>query len=370
MRTNSSSSTRRAAVVTLVLVYAVILAGSIVRSTGAGMGCPDWPKCFGHYIPPTHISELQYEGGRHFKAGHFIIWQNALWKAKHELVAGREVNPADWEKYTKHDYAVFNAAHTWTEYINRLMGALLGVAALVLTVMSLRYWRSDRVVATASIAALLLIGFEAWLGALVVESNLAPVKITTHMLVALVIVGLVLWIVRRLSPLGAGETIIFSKTTRRLLYLALALTLIQTVLGTQVREDVDLISELMGEQNRALWLDQLGAIFKIHRSFAIVLLLVNGIILRRLRREDGAVGRIRRKEMTLALTILVSAGTGIILAWFGMPAVAQPAHLVLAMLLFGVQLDLLLAGSPQREQPSLHVPDPAGAAARIPAAQG
>ena len=69
---------RKVAKISLVLVYLVIIAGAVVRMTGSGMGCPDWPKCFGYFIPPTDVSELQWRPGKSYKQGQVIIKNEEL----------------------------------------------------------------------------------------------------------------------------------------------------------------------------------------------------------------------------------------------------------------------------------------------------
>ena len=62
----------------LLSVYLVILAGAIVRMTGSGMGCPDWPKCFGYLIPPTERSQLDWKPENTYEKGNVIIYENTL----------------------------------------------------------------------------------------------------------------------------------------------------------------------------------------------------------------------------------------------------------------------------------------------------
>ena len=71
--------------IALVFVYLVIIAGATVRMTGSGMGCPDWPKCFGYYIPPTEESQLLWKPEHEYKKGQVIIMNEKLWTAKEDF---------------------------------------------------------------------------------------------------------------------------------------------------------------------------------------------------------------------------------------------------------------------------------------------
>jgi len=322
----------------VVLVYLVIAAGAVVRMTGSGMGCPDWPRCFGYYIPPTEIETLQWQPDRAFKKGQVIIVDKALKVALTDFTTTPEYNAANWSDYTKHDYAKFNVWHTWIEYINRLLGALAGLATLALAVYAFWFRKESTSLVVLSCLVVVGMGFQAWLGATVVYSVLMPYKITLHMLMALLIVALLLYIVKRSEPRLQDKLDKKHKFVSILLVVALVLTLAQIVLGTQVRELVDHQIKAVGEDAKNLWLQNPNLEFYIHRSFSILVLLVNLYLLVRIRAKKLPLAKINWVAVLLGLEIL----TGILMYYADFPFASQPIHLVLASILFGVQCYLIL----------------------------
>lgn len=294
---------------TIAIVYALILVGSIVRASGSGMGCPDWPKCFGQWIPPTNLSQLPtgYEA-TYAIPGHI---------------------------------PVFNVTKTWTEYLNRLLGVLTGFFIFGTLITSTFFWNKNRTIVWVTLAAFLLVGFQGWLGAKVVSSVLAPWMVTVHMFVALLIVSLLLFAVG--WPIIAPVTL-EAKTKRNLLLafaLLFALSLVQIGLGVWVRQNVDVAANVLGEENRSHWLDN-NAAFPIHRSFMWLLIGLNIFIYSYLR-KIGSINKNLFTAYRLSVFLLVANGIlGIIFDKFGFPAFAQPLHLLCGSLLLGAYFIVLL----------------------------
>ena len=181
--------------ISLVLIYFVIVAGAIVRMTGSGMGCPDWPKCFGYYVPPTEGKQLLFEPNKNYQKGMMILIENeAFLVAKNDFTSENTFDTANWEVYSKHDYVAYDPVHTWVEYINRLIGVLSGIPILIFSVLSFWFWKKNKWIPIISTLTLFGMGFQAWLGKTVVDSNLAPYKITVHMVMALLIVAFILYL--------------------------------------------------------------------------------------------------------------------------------------------------------------------------------
>ncbi|MBD2699676.1 COX15/CtaA family protein [Spirosoma sp. BT702] len=312
--TNSTSPINRQerrfqklAFLTILTVYLLILAGGIVRSTGSGMGCPDWPTCFGRWVPPTEISQLPTDYREIYGS-----------KLKGEIE--------------------FNAVKTWIEYVNRLLGVLSGFFVFGTLLASTTYLRKDRTVFWGSFTAFVLIGLNGWLGSKVVATELAQYMITLHMLLAIAVVfALIFALVRsRGSRLQSGIEVEKTATLRWLLVFIMVITIIQIVLGTQVRSTLDDVVKRLGYEQRNNWIANLQGSFYVHRSFSLIILAFHGVViyqLRKLRNSEWLTGLANG----LIAIVAIEIGVGVIMAYLAVPAITQPIHLLLAILLIGGQ---------------------------------
>ena len=316
--------------VTLVLIYLVVVAGSFVRITGSGMGCPDWPKCFGEWIPPTELSALPenykevYAEKRAIKIEKFTKF---LAKIGFKETADKIQN--DPTLRVEED---FNWKKTWTEYGNRLFGFLAGNAMLAAFVWVLIKYRKRKLI-ILSLTNLILIGIEAWFGSIVVATNLVPWTITIHMFLALVIIGLQLYILKQISP-AQKRPIDLSKTMKWMTIIVFAITFYQMFLGTQVREYIDELTK-MG-YSRDSWTEQLGMTFYIHRTFSwLVLIVMTYMVWKNEKSHKYMI--IRSAYIILALELV----SGVLLAYANMPGLIQTSHLIFATILFGALLMMI-----------------------------
>ena len=318
----------------LLLVYFVIIAGAFVRMTGSGMGCPDWPKCFGFYVPPTEVSQILFKANNDYSKGQMILYnEEELLVAKSDFKSDDFINLNNWEVYVKHDYAIFNPVHTWIEYINRLIGAISGIPILIFTIISIIYFKKFRHLTLLSIITLVAMGFQAWLGKTVVDSNLEVFKITIHMLMALFIVALLIYLVYS----GSKSFINRNNTFKYLLLFGLFLTLIQIVLGTQVRQVVDEQSKLFA-YDKSLWLNDIPLVYEYHRTFSILVISVNVALFYIDKKLQLGNNYINYVILLLVFEII----TGASMFYFDFPFGTQTAHLVFASIIFGLQFYILL----------------------------
>jgi cytochrome c oxidase assembly protein subunit 15 len=127
-----------------------------------------------------------------------------------------------------------------------------------------------------------------------------------------------------------------------LLVVASILMLIQVVLGTQVREGIDRVSFAMGNMLREEWVEKVGLVFLVHRSFSLVLLAVHVLYFVWAYKFSPRHSSITYWNQALLLLILLEIVSGIGMAYFGVPAFLQPVHLLFGSMILGVQFILML----------------------------
>ena len=322
--------------VTLASLYLIFLAGSIVRMTGSGMGCPDWPKCFGYYIPPTSEEQITWQPNSTYEEGIIIIKNEVLYVAEKKVNTSSVFDETNWEEYTKHEYATFNKFHTWVEYINRLITVLSGFIFLFLLAGSLKFRKENKWIPILSFIAFFFMLIEAFLGKMVVDSNLKPTMITIHMVIGLLIIGLML---RLLFIIRKEKTVFkYHSLFNKLLIASIIFSIIQIAMGTQVRQFIDEQVKLFGFENKEYSLMNPSFKFYFHRSFTIAIILVNfGLF------YLNQLHKLGYKSVKWILVLLfLETITGILMYYAEFPLGTQAVHLLSGALLFGVQFYLWL----------------------------
>lgn len=181
MATQRSTGFARLAVTTTVLTLALVALGGTVRATDSGMACPDYPRCFGEWIPPPDL-------------------------------------------------------HMWLEHSHRLLAGIVGIAILALTVWAVARFRHRPSVLWASVTALVLVIAQAALGAFVVLRLLQAELVTAHLGMAMLVLACLIYLAVAVShpPSAAAQPL---RRDRRLAWTATAvagLCFVQILVGGHV----------------------------------------------------------------------------------------------------------------------------------------
>jgi cytochrome c oxidase assembly protein subunit 15 len=134
-----------------------------------------------------------------------------------------------------------------------------------------------------------------------------------------------------------------------ILVIGFLLMLVQIVFGTQVREEMDIVAFEFGNLLRGEWVEHLGLVFLVHRSYSILLLLVHLVFFFKVYKYTLRHVSVFKWSQGLIFVILLEILTGVGMAYFGVPAFLQPIHLLLGTLIVGIQFVILLQLNAQRK---------------------
>ncbi|MCE2971429.1 MAG: COX15/CtaA family protein [Burkholderiales bacterium] len=327
---------RKLAWVTAFLTFDLILFGAFTRLTDSGLGCPDWPGCYGHSNP---------------------------------LSAGESIRAAETAQPT----GPVTMTKAWIEMLHRYFAMAVGFLIVVLMVMAWQRWRRDRSrspwLATVIFFAVCLQGaFGAW----TVTMKLQPLIVTVHLLGGLTLLALLVWLALREGGVAsfprkrepsvfrdvAGFPLSRERRVKGLAVFALALLYAQIALGGWVSTNYAVLAcpdfplcqgqwlpPMNFAQGFTLWRDlgetasgepivfaALVAIHWTHRHFAYLVFAVLGLLAWRLWRVPGCE-RLARALVALLLVQLATGVSNVVFAW---PLLAAVLHTGGAALLVGV----------------------------------
>jgi cytochrome c oxidase assembly protein subunit 15 len=304
---------RRSALLSTLATYLLIFIGGLVRVSGAGLGCPDWPKCFGRWFPPTNVSQL----------------------------------PADI------DPSQFNFILAWIEYFNRLVGVTIGILIFITAILAIKFYRKVPRILIPSLAALILVAYQGWQGGQVVESQLKPIFVSIHMVLALVIASILIYVTQQsyyLEKPEADRGAVFPRRTRLWMSLLWIAGIVQVILGTQVREGLEVLQQRFPLISGAQYGDYIGPMNYAHAIIGVIstaLTLLAGFIILKKGRNLSTLIRDSVWGMIVLITAQFLIGLALVMA--GLPAIIQLFHLWIGSLYMGILFVLYSAFRRQSE---------------------
>ncbi|WP_283151193.1 COX15/CtaA family protein [Silvimonas soli] len=312
----------------VIWTFALVMLGAFVRLSDAGLGCPDWPGCYGHLTVPEKPHELAHAAA----------------------TFGAMVEP---EK-------------GWKEMIHRYVAGGLVVIVLALTVLLARNRRKYRIPALLVFAPLLVIVFQALLGMWTVTLKLMPAVVTAHLLGGMTMLALL----GAIAVKGTLPSINIRGATRTLAWIALAALLAQLAVGGLVSSNYaglacdgfptcrgsfaapDGLAQMLrpGRQlgltaeGAPLTIANLAAIHWLHRVGALIVTLLTVVLALKL------AGYQRRLALLLLAALTLQVLLGIANVLFSLPLPLAVAHNGGAALLLFSLVSVIARSSGQRTQ--------------------
>jgi cytochrome c oxidase assembly protein subunit 15 len=287
--------------VSTLFTYLVIFTGGLVRVSGAGLGCPDWPKCFGRWLPPLSYDQVP----------------------------------------VAFDATQVNLVLAWIEYLNRILGVILGILVAVTAILAIKNFRKTPSVLAPSVFAGLLVAFLGWQGGKVVETHLEPFLVSMHLIIALALACLLLYATLRAYYLsGEGNRAVGVYPQRAALWVALLwlLVVVQVVLGTEMPSGLEALAGRFPLADGVELIAELGAVKYIHPLLGVAIALVTIAVGLRLLAKSTPCGLAKQGLWLAMLLVLFQLLLGLGLIGVGTPPFLQVFHLWLAALLVGTLL--------------------------------
>jgi len=282
-----------------IATYVLIFIGGLVRVSGAGLGCPDWPKCFGSWIPPLNSSQL----------------------------------PAGF------DPATFNFTLAWIEYVNRLMGMIVGLLIVLTAIYAIKYFRQYKSILYSSISAAILVAIQGWYGSIVVKTELNPNTITIHFLLAIIIVSLLIYVWQKsqliIYPENEAKSI-YPANTKNLLQVLWIATIVQFIFGTQIRGKLEILIDKFPLLYGNDLIVNLGAINYMHIALGIITAVITFLVVIPILKKSVQVSALVQQSAVLLIVLIIGQLlVGAIVELFNIPPVMQVIHMWIAAIFVG-----------------------------------